>query len=50
MIVPIPAVHASMIWGGLVTSPVRWAHIRYLVDRRGQVTGAVRQPHSGHSA
>lgn len=50
MIVPIPAVHASMIWGGLVTSPVRWAHIRYLVDRRGQVTGAVREPHSGHSA
>ena len=50
MIVPIPAVHASMIWGGLVTSPVRWAHIRYLVDRRGRVTGAVREPHSGHSA
>lgn len=49
MIVPIPAVHASMMWGGLVTSPVRWAHIRYVVDRRGQVTGAVRQPHSGHS-
>lgn len=50
MIVPIPVVHASMIWGGLVTSPVRWAHIRYVVDRRGQVTGTVRQPHSDQSA
>jgi GT2 family glycosyltransferase len=46
MIVPLPAVHASMIWSSLVTSPVRWAHIRYLVDRRGQVTGIIREPHS----
>ena len=45
MIVPLPAVHASMIWNGLVTSPVRWAHIRYLVDRRGQITGIIREPH-----
>jgi hypothetical protein len=49
MIVPLPAVHASMIWGALVTSPVRWAHVHYLVDRRGQVTGMTRQPHSDRS-
>jgi Glycosyl transferase family 21 len=50
MIVPLPAVHASVIWGGLITSPVRWAHIRYIVDRRGQVTDIVRQPYSDQSA
>jgi hypothetical protein len=50
LIVPLPAVHASMIWGGRMTSPVRWAHIRYHVDRRGRVTGTARQPHSDQSA
>jgi hypothetical protein len=47
---PIPAFHASVIWGGFVTSPVHWAHIRYLVDRRGRVTEVRRRPHSNQSA
>jgi len=42
---PIPAFHAGVIWGGFVTSPVRWAHIRYVVDRRGRVTGVTRRPY-----
>ncbi len=50
IIVPLPAAHASVIWGGLITSPVRWAHIRYIVDRRGRVTDIVRHPHSDQSA
>ena len=50
MIVPLPAVHASVIWGGLMTSPVQWAHIRYTVDHRGRVTGIERRPHSDQSA
>ncbi len=50
MIMPLPAVHASVIWGGLITSPVRWAHIRYIVDRRGRVTAVTRRPHSDQSA
>jgi len=45
-ILPVPAFHASVIWGGVVTSPVRWAHTRYVVDRRGRVTGVTRQPYS----
>ncbi len=48
-ILPIPAFHASIIWGGIVTSPVRWAHIRYVVDKRGRVTEVTRQPHSDQS-
>jgi hypothetical protein len=50
LIVPVPAAHASMIWGGLVTSPVRWAHIRYRVDRRGRVVGMTRRPYPDQSA
>jgi len=40
-----PLFHASVIWGGIVTSPVVWRHVRYLVDRTGQVTGVARRPH-----
>jgi hypothetical protein len=49
LILPLPAFHASMIWGGFVTSPVRWAHIAYVVDRRGRVTDVTRRPHSDKS-
>jgi Glycosyl transferase family 21 len=47
---PLPAFHASVIWGGFVTSPVRWAHIRYAVDREGRVIAVARRPHSDQSA
>jgi cellulose synthase/poly-beta-1,6-N-acetylglucosamine synthase-like glycosyltransferase len=46
---PIPAFHASVIWGGVVTSPVRWAHIRYVVDKTGRVTDVARRPYSDQS-
>ena len=49
LVLPLPVFHASVIWGGLAASRVRWAHIRYVVDRRGRVTGATRRPHSVHS-
>ena len=45
-ILPTPAFHASVVWGGLVTSPVVWAHIRYIVDKTGQVIEVARRPHS----
>jgi hypothetical protein len=45
-ILPAPLFHASVIWGGIVTSPVVWRHVRYLVDRTGQVTGVARRPHA----
>lgn len=48
-ILPVPVFHASVIWGGFVTSPVLWAHIRYVVDRTGQVIAVVRRPHSDQS-
>jgi hypothetical protein len=41
--------HASVIWGGFVTSPVLWAHIRYIVDKTGRVIEVARQPHSDQS-
>jgi cellulose synthase/poly-beta-1,6-N-acetylglucosamine synthase-like glycosyltransferase len=44
-ILPSPAFHASVIWGGFVTSPVQWAHIRYFVDNAGRVTDLARKPH-----
>jgi hypothetical protein len=44
-LLPGPLFHASVIWGGIVTSPVVWRHVRYLVDRTGQVTGVARRPH-----
>jgi hypothetical protein len=49
LVLPLPVFHASVIWGGLAASRVRWAHIRYAVDRRGRVTGATRRPHPVHS-
>jgi glycosyl transferase family 21 len=45
-ILPAPLFHASVIWGGIVTSPVVWRHVRYLVDRTGRVTGVARRPHA----
>jgi Glycosyl transferase family 21 len=48
-ILSAPGFHASVIWGGLVTSPVLWAHIRYIVDKTGQVVEVARRPHSGRS-
>jgi len=48
-ILPTPAFHASVVWGGLVTSPVVWAHIRYIVDKTGQVIEVARRPHSDQS-
>jgi hypothetical protein len=46
LILPLPGFHASVIWGGFVSSPVRWAHVHYLVDRRGRVVEVMRRPHS----
>lgn len=46
LILPVPGFHASVIWGGFVSSPVRWAHIHYLVDRSGRVVEVMRRPHS----
>jgi hypothetical protein len=48
-ILPAPGFHASIIWGGFVTSPVRWAHIRYVVDKAGRVIEVARRPHSDQS-
>lgn len=44
-LLPAPAAHAALVWGGSVTSPVVWAHIRYAVDKAGRVTDVVRRPH-----
>src|SRR5216683_7600566 len=48
-ILPTPGFHASVVWGGVVTSPVVWAHIRYIVNRTGQVIEVARRPHSDQS-
>jgi cellulose synthase/poly-beta-1,6-N-acetylglucosamine synthase-like glycosyltransferase len=45
-ILPAPAFHASVIWGGIVTSPVVWKHVRYVVDRTGRVVDVARRPYS----
>ena len=45
-ILPVPVFHASMIWGGFVTSPVVWRHIHYVVDRAGRVIEVSRRPYS----
>jgi hypothetical protein len=45
-IFPAPLFHASVIWGGVVTSPVVWRHVRYFVDRKGRVTGVARRPYA----
>jgi glycosyl transferase family 21 len=41
-LLPIPVFHASVIWGGFVTSSVRWAHLDYIVDGKGQVVAVAR--------
>jgi hypothetical protein len=48
-ILPAPIFHASVIWGGAVTSPVVWRHVRYVVDKTGQVIDVVRRPYSDTS-
>jgi cellulose synthase/poly-beta-1,6-N-acetylglucosamine synthase-like glycosyltransferase len=48
-VLPIPLFHAAVIWGGFVTSPVRWAHVRYVVDKAGQVVAVTRRPYSDWS-
>jgi hypothetical protein len=48
-ILPAPMFHASVIWGGAITSPVVWRHIRYIVDRTGQVVDVTRRPYSDNS-
>jgi len=45
-ILPVPVFHASMIWGGFVTSPVVWRHIHYVEDRTGRVIEVSRRPYS----
>src|SRR5215469_2190053 len=45
-ILPTPLFHASVVWGGSVTSPVVWRHVRYLVDRTGQVIGVDHRPYA----
>ncbi len=44
-ILPAPMFHASVIWGGAVTSPVVWRHVRYVVDKTGQVVDVARRPY-----
>jgi hypothetical protein len=48
-ILPAVAFHASVIWGGFVTSPVIWRHVRYVVDRAGRVVGVSRLPYADQS-
>ena len=48
-ILPAPVFHASVIWGGAVTSPVVWRHVRYVVDKTGQVIDVARRPYSDTS-
>jgi hypothetical protein len=45
-ILAAPMFHASVIWGGAVTSPVIWRHVRYVVDNTGQVIDVARRPYS----
>jgi hypothetical protein len=42
---PAPMFHASVIWGGAVKSPVVWRHVRYVVDKTGQVIDVARRPY-----
>jgi cellulose synthase/poly-beta-1,6-N-acetylglucosamine synthase-like glycosyltransferase len=48
-ILPSLGFHASVIWAGLVTSPVRWGHIRYIVDNTGQVIEVAHRPYFDQS-
>lgn len=43
---PAQIFHASVIWGGVVSSPVVWRHIRYRVDGAGRVIEVARRPYS----
>jgi hypothetical protein len=45
-ILPAPVFHATVIWGGAVKSPVVWRHVRYVVDKTGQVVDVARRPYS----
>jgi hypothetical protein len=49
-ILPTAVFHASVIWGGAIKSPVVWRHIRYVVDKTGQVIDVARRPYSDKSA
>jgi hypothetical protein len=42
---PIGAFYVGLIWAGAVVSPVRWAHVRYALDRSGRVYAARRYPY-----
>jgi hypothetical protein len=48
-ILPAPMFHASVIWGGAITSPVVWRHVRYVVDKTGKVIDVARRPYSDKS-
>jgi hypothetical protein len=48
-ILPAPMFHASVIWGGAITSPVVWRHVRYVVDKTGRVIDVTRRPYSDKS-
>jgi len=48
-ILPAPVFHASVIWGGVVTSPVVWRHVRYVVDKTGHVIDVTRRPYPDKS-
>jgi len=48
-ILPAQVFHASVVWGGFVTSPVVWRHVRYVVDKTGRVIDISRGPHSDQS-
>ena len=48
-ILPAAMFHASVIWGGAVTSPVVWRHVRYIVDKTGRVVDVARRPYSDKS-
>jgi Glycosyl transferase family 21 len=48
-ILPAPMFHTSVIWGGAITSPVVWRHVRYVVDKTGQVIDVARGPYSDKS-
>ena len=48
-LLPAAVLHAAMIWGGVITSPVLWAHVRYIVDKTGRVLAVDRRPYSDQS-
>jgi hypothetical protein len=48
-ILPALVFHASVIWGGVIASPVVWRHVRYVVDKTGKVIDVARRPYSDKS-